>query len=72
MGDKVAVRWSATMIHTGDFLDVRATHRTAQITGITIARFRDDKAVEAWDNWDQLGLMQQLSAPSGGRAQAAH
>jgi len=71
-GDKVTVRWSAEMIHTGEHAGIRATHKKIRITGITIARFEGNKAVEAWDNWDQLALMQQLSAQSGGTAQAAH
>jgi predicted ester cyclase len=71
VGDKVTVRWSTTMTHTGDFLDMAATHRAVRITGITIARFEGDMCVEAWDNWDQLALVQQISAQAGGLAQAA-
>jgi steroid delta-isomerase-like uncharacterized protein len=66
VGDKVTVRWSATMKHTGHFLDMPATQRPVQISGITIARFAGDKAVEAWDNWDQLALVRQISVQAAG------
>jgi steroid delta-isomerase-like uncharacterized protein len=61
-GDKVAVRWSAEMTHTGDDFGIPATGRTATIHGITLARVENGKVVEGWNNWDQLGLQQQLQA----------
>jgi predicted ester cyclase len=59
--DKIVLRWSATMTHTGDHLGIAATSRKIRITGITIARIVKGKIVEGWDNWDQLALMQQIS-----------
>ncbi|MFZ0885787.1 MAG: ester cyclase [Candidatus Acidiferrales bacterium] len=59
--DKVVVRWSAVMTHTGDHLGIPATNRPVRITGITIAQIKDGKIIRGWDNWDQLALMQQLS-----------
>ncbi|MGB9011136.1 MAG: ester cyclase [Candidatus Acidiferrales bacterium] len=59
--DKVVVRWSAQMTHTGDHLGIPATNRPVRITGITIAQIKDSKIIRGWDNWDQLALMQQLS-----------
>ena len=59
--DKVVVRWSAVMTHTGDHLGMPATNRTVRVTGITIARIAEGKIVQGWDNWDQLALMQQLT-----------
>jgi steroid delta-isomerase-like uncharacterized protein len=70
-GDKVMVRWSAEMSHTGDHLGIRATHKKVRITGITIARIDGGKVVEGWDNWDQLALMQQLSAQAEGSARTS-
>ena len=61
-GDKVAARWSATMTHQGDHLGIAATGRKAAVTGMSIVRIRDGKIVEAWNNWDMLGLMQQIGA----------
>jgi steroid delta-isomerase-like uncharacterized protein len=59
--DKVVVRWSAVMTHTGNHLGIPATNKKARISGITIVRIENGKIVQGWDNWDQLGLMQQLS-----------
>ena len=61
-GDKVAARWSARMIHRGDHLGIAATGRKVAVTGMSIVRIRDGKIVEAWNNWDMLGLMQQIGA----------
>ena len=70
--DKVVVRWSAVMTHTGDHLGIPATNKNVRITGITIARIAKGKIVEGWDNWDQLALMQQLSADAPNAAAATH
>ncbi len=61
-GDKVVVRWSATMTHGGDHLGMPATDKPVQLTGITIARILDKHIVEGWDNWDQLGMLKQIGA----------
>ena len=70
--DKVVVRWSAVMTHTGDHLGIPATNKKVRITGITIARIAKGKIVEGWDNWDQLALMQQLSPDASNAAAASH
>ena len=67
--DRVALRWSATMTHKGDQLDLPATHREVKLSGITIARIRNGQIVQGWDNWDQFGLMKQIGP--GERSQAA-
>ena len=42
-----------------------------EITGITIKRLSDGKIVEAWTNFDALGMMQQLGhIPAPEEAQA--
>jgi len=60
--DKVVIRWSATMTHTGDGVGVPPTGKKVRSTGISIARLQDGKIVEGWDNWDQLGMLQQIGA----------
>ncbi len=61
-GDKVVLRWSATMTHTGDALGLPASGRRVRSRGITVARIEHGKIVEGWDNWDQLGMLEQIGA----------
>jgi len=61
-GDRVAVRWSATMTHRGDHLGVPASHNPVTITGTTSVRVESGKIVHAWNNWDQLAMMEQIEA----------
>ena len=61
-GDRVVVRWSAEMVHTGESDGIPATGRTVKVRGISLARLENGKFVEGWDNWDQFGLQQQLLA----------
>jgi steroid delta-isomerase-like uncharacterized protein len=58
--DKVALRWSATMTHRGDALGIPATGKSVRLTGITIVRIVNGKMVAGWDNWDQLGMLEQI------------
>jgi steroid delta-isomerase-like uncharacterized protein len=60
--DKVAIRWIATATHTGHWLDFAASGRRVQVSGITIVRIVNGKIVEGWDNWDRLGMLQQIGA----------
>jgi steroid delta-isomerase-like uncharacterized protein len=59
-GDKVVLRWSGVMTHTGDSLGMPASNQTVRSQGITIARIVDGKIVEGWDNWDQLRMLEQI------------
>jgi steroid delta-isomerase-like uncharacterized protein len=63
-GENVVARWTATMTHRGEFLGIAATGRRVTVTGTTMLRIVNGKIVEAWDNWDQLGLLVQLGAMS--------
>ena len=60
--DKVVVRWSATMTHTGDALGFPPSGKTIRSRGVSIARIVSGKIVEGWDNWDQLGMLEQIGA----------
>ncbi len=59
-GDKLCVRWSFTGRHVGDGLGPSPTGMTIRTSGITILRVADGRFVESWQNWDMLGLMEQL------------
>jgi predicted ester cyclase len=59
-GDKLCVRWECTCRHTGDGLGVPPTGESVHITGISIMRLAGKMFVEAWQNWDMLGMMEQI------------
>ena len=62
-GDKVVTRWTLTGTHTGtDLMGLPATNKQLEVTGITISRIADGKAVESWWVVDRMALMQQLTA----------
>jgi steroid delta-isomerase-like uncharacterized protein len=70
-GDKVASRWSARGTHQGELFGVPPTGKESRVTGITIDRISGGKIVESHDNWDTLGLLQQLGAiPAQAQAEA--
>jgi predicted ester cyclase len=60
-GDKLCVRWSCTGKHTGGGLGVAPTGVTIHVTGISILRVADGRLVEGWQNWDMLGMMEQIN-----------
>jgi steroid delta-isomerase-like uncharacterized protein len=59
-GDKVAARCRVRATHAGEGLGFAATQRPMEITGIVIVRVRDGKIAEAWNNFDFMGMFQQL------------
>jgi steroid delta-isomerase-like uncharacterized protein len=59
-GDKVVIRWTANVTHTGDYFGIPPTGKSATITGMNTWQVQDGKAVEGWVNRDDVGLMQQL------------
>src|SRR5918993_965610 len=49
-GDRVAVRWSARDTHLGDWLGIPPTGHHFTMSGITIYRIAEGKAVEGWNS----------------------
>ena len=43
-------------------MGIAPTGNEVRVTGITIHRIEGGKIVEEWENWDALGLMQQVGA----------
>ena len=64
-GDRVAVRVTLEGTHTGNGLGVPPTGRKVSIQGIIILRMVDGQIVEAWNSYDQLGLLRQIGALPG-------
>jgi steroid delta-isomerase-like uncharacterized protein len=71
-GDKVVSRWSASGTHQGETEEMGpATGNRMEITGISIERISEGKVAESWDQYDAMGMMQQLGfIPSPEEAQA--
>ena len=64
--DDVAVAYTLTGTHRGEFLGVQPTERAIEVRGVQIARFRDGQIVERWGSSDELGILQQLGEdPTG-------
>ena len=59
-GDKVIIRWTSTGTQDGDMFGIPPTGKSMSITGIDIFRIEEGKIIELWQNWDQMGIMQQL------------
>ena len=61
-GDQVVTRWSARGTHQGELQGIAPTGNQVTVTGINLARIENGQIVEEWENFDQLGMMQQLGA----------
>ena len=59
-GDTVAVRYTATGTHSGEYRDVAPTRQTVEWTGMAMYRIEDDHIAEIWIEEDRLGLLEQL------------
>lgn len=59
-GDKVAVRFSGTGTHQGEFFGIPPTGRSFKSTGINIFRIENGQIIEHWNNADDLGVLRQL------------
>ena len=59
-GDRVAVRWRASGSLTGPGLGLAPTNRAMSVTGMSFVRIQGGLIVEAWNNFDVLGMHQQV------------
>ena len=60
--DKVVLRWHSEGTHRGELAGLAPTGARGSVTGISIDRWQDGKNVEAWTEWDNMGLARQLGA----------
>ncbi len=51
-GDRVAIRWHASMTHLGDHLGFAASGKKAAMPGSSFAIVEDGKIVEGWNYMD--------------------
>lgn len=61
-GDQVAVRWTATMTHSGDHLGFPVTGKRARLSGASFTIVKDGQILEGWNFMDLPTLFQQLQA----------
>jgi len=59
-GDKVATRWVAVGTNNGAFGSVPATGRQVRVDGLILDCIAEGRVVERWEQWDQMGMLQQL------------
>jgi steroid delta-isomerase-like uncharacterized protein len=70
--DKVAVGWTISGTHKGEFRGISPTGRKVSVEGITINHIADGKIMDSYISVDYLGLMQQLGvAPAFGPSKGA-
>jgi steroid delta-isomerase-like uncharacterized protein len=61
-GDRVAIRWTATMTHTGDALGSAATGKPVTIPGASFCRIVDGKIMDGWNFTDFTKVVAELKA----------
>jgi predicted ester cyclase len=61
-GDFVATRWTGRGTHDGDLQGIAPTRKQVTVSGLTLSKYKNGMLVESWDNWDTLGMLQQLGA----------
>jgi len=59
-GDKVVAHGTVRGTHEGEFMGIAPTGKQVMFTGVGIFRIAEGKFIEAWIEFDRLGLMQQL------------
>ena len=69
-GDRVAIRWTLTGTHGGDFFGVPASGRPVSSPGVDIYRIENGRIVEIWTVGDDLGILAQIGAIPGGGSDA--
>jgi predicted ester cyclase len=60
--DLTCIRISFHGTHKGDHLGVNATGNPISGTGIVLTRWRDGRIIEAWNEFDALGIMLKIGA----------
>jgi predicted ester cyclase len=64
-GDRVLVRYSATMTHEGELVGFEPSGERLEATGMVLYRIDDDRVAEGWIHYDALGIMRQVGAFPG-------
>lgn len=65
-GDRVAVRFTASGTHTGQWLHFEPTGKSILYTGVTLARISGGRIIEHHTWWDKAGLTEQIAGQNAG------
>jgi steroid delta-isomerase-like uncharacterized protein len=69
--DKLAVAWTISGTHKGEFMGIPATDKKVSVDGITLNHIVNGKIMDSYISWDSLGLMRQLGVvPALGQAKS--
>jgi steroid delta-isomerase-like uncharacterized protein len=69
-GDRLAIHWTVTGTHRGEFLGIPATGKRITISGVTFNRIENHKIVEERAYFDRLTMLEQLGvSPEAVKAQ---
>jgi steroid delta-isomerase-like uncharacterized protein len=63
--DWVVTRWHVRSTHRGNLLDVAATGRQSETSGILFSRLEGGRIKEEWTQWNRQGLLEELGAADG-------
>jgi steroid delta-isomerase-like uncharacterized protein len=62
-GDYVFIRWDMAFDHTSDLMGIPASgNHVSGIFGMDLFLIKDGKIAEMWQNFDQMGFLQQMGA----------
>jgi steroid delta-isomerase-like uncharacterized protein len=61
-GDKVAVRWTCTMVHNGEGLGFPATGKNVAFPGSSFIHCREGQISDGWNFMDLTRMTQQLQS----------
>ncbi len=65
--ENVAIAYTVTGTHEGDFHGLAPTGKKIKARGVQIARFDDGRIAERWGSSDELGILKQLGIDSTGK-----
>jgi len=61
-GDRVVTRFTTRGTHQGELMGIPPSGKRVEMSGMTMNRVSGGKIAEEWDNYDALGMMQQIGA----------
>ncbi len=59
-GDEVVTRYTGRGTHRGELMGIAPTNNEVVVSGIIMSRVSGGRIEEEWNNFDALGMMQQL------------